>query len=89
MPTFAIKIPANINEVHSRFDELVNFQIVSKEQLYDWLVVPLFGFVGSDDLLLQEVQMAGDEQKVITDASKLDLPETELDDTFTGVAGED
>ena len=33
--------------------------------------------------------MAGDEQKVIKDAAQLDLPDTELDDTFTGVAGED
>lgn len=50
-----MKTPANIVAVHNRFDEIVNYQIVPKKKLYDWIVVPIFGFTNSDELFVQEV----------------------------------
>ena len=60
MPNFAIKTPSNVEAIHTNFDDIVNFEIVSKEELYDWIIVPLLSFTGSDDLFLEEVQTEGD-----------------------------
>ena len=49
-PTFAVKIPSNLDNIHSTFDEMINFEIVNKEQLYDWTIVPMFESDNSDDL---------------------------------------
>ena len=61
LPTFAIKTPSNIQTIHASFDEIVNFEIVSKEELYDWIVVPLLDFTGSRQMFIEEVQTQGDE----------------------------
>ena len=39
----------------------MNFEIVSKEELYDWIVVPLLDFTGSRQMFIEEVQTQGDE----------------------------
>lgn len=54
-PTLAIKTPSNVDSVHQSFDEIVNFEVVSKENLYDWLLVPLFDLTNSEDLFLEDV----------------------------------
>ena len=56
LPSFAIKTPANIEAIHSSFDEIINFEIFPKEFLYDNIVVPLVGFTNSEELFLDEVQ---------------------------------
>jgi len=55
LPSFAVKIPANVETIHSSFDEIVNFEIIPKEFLYDSIIVPILGYTASDDLLLKEV----------------------------------
>lgn len=30
-PTFAVKTPSNLDNIHSSFDEMINFEIVNKE----------------------------------------------------------
>ena len=55
LPSFAIKTPSNVETIHSGFDEIINFEIVSKEELYDWIIVPILHFTDSNGLYLNEV----------------------------------
>ena len=43
LPMFAINTPGNVLTINDKFSEISNFKIVEKEQLYDWIVVPVFG----------------------------------------------
>ena len=43
LPMFAINTPGNVLTMNGKFNEIANFKIVEKEQLYDWIVVPIFG----------------------------------------------
>ena len=87
LPTFAIKTPSNVEQIHEGFDEIVNFEIVSKEELYDWIVVPILSFTSSEDLFLEEVQTEGDAnieyQTELNEGDVIDLNLAE------GVAGDD
>ena len=47
LPLFEINTPGNIIELNKNFSEVANFKIVEKEQLYDWVVVPIFGTTSS------------------------------------------
>ena len=38
-----VKTPSNVSTVHEDFSGIVNFEIVPKEVLYDWVVVPVLG----------------------------------------------
>ena len=62
MPTLAVKTPANVDSIHKSFDKIVNFQIVSKEDLYDWIAVPLFGLTDSGDLFLDDFEFDDSDQ---------------------------
>ena len=46
---FAINTPGNVITMNERFSEIANFKIVEKEQLYDWIVVPVFGTSSSTE----------------------------------------
>ena len=84
MPTFAIKTPSNVETIHSDFDEIVNFEIVSKEELYDWIIVPILSFTNSKDLFLEEVQTEGDADiEYLTDLEATDF------NLASGIAGSD
>ena len=48
LPTFMVKTPSNVARVHRDFSGVVNFEIVPKEMLYDWVVVPVLGMTGSE-----------------------------------------
>ena len=61
LPSFAIKTPSNVEAIHKDFDEIVNFEIISKEELYDWIVVPFLDFTDSEELFIKKVQTEGDE----------------------------
>ena len=39
---FAINTPGNVITMNEKFGDISNFKIVEKEQLYDWIVVPIF-----------------------------------------------
>ena len=56
LPNFAVKTPANLETVHKSFDEIVNFKIVSKELIYDYIIVPILGFDSSDQLYAKAVE---------------------------------
>ena len=43
LPMFSINTPGNVLTMNEKFSEIANFKIVEKEQLYDWIVVPIFG----------------------------------------------
>lgn len=43
LPMFSVKTPGNVITMNENFNEIANFKIVEKEQLYDWVVVPIFG----------------------------------------------
>lgn len=43
LPMFSINTPGNVITINDAFSEISNFKIVKKEQLYDWVVVPIFG----------------------------------------------
>ena len=49
LPMFAINTPGNVITMNERFSEIANFKIVEKEQLYDWVVVPVFGTSSSTE----------------------------------------
>ena len=83
---FAINTPGNVLTMNGKFNEISNFKIVEKEQLYDWVVVPVFGTETSEEKAIK----AG----VITvpDVSKIEgdeETETELEDIIEGDEGED
>ena len=56
LPNFAVKTPANLETVHKSFDEIVNFKIISKELIYDYIIVPILGFDSSDQLYAKAVE---------------------------------
>jgi len=56
LPTFAVKTPANLETVHKSFDEIVNFKIIRKELIYDYIIVPMLGFDSSDSLYAKAVE---------------------------------
>ena len=59
LPLFAINTPGNIIELNRRFAEVSNFKIVEKEQLYDWVVVPVFGTTTSKEKLAEDGVISG------------------------------
>ena len=42
IPLFAINAPSNVIFLNEEINKIANFEIVKKEQLYDWVVVPVF-----------------------------------------------
>lgn len=42
IPLFAINTPSNVLFLNEEINKISNFQIVKKEQLYDWVIVPIF-----------------------------------------------
>ena len=46
---FSINTPGNVITMNDAFAEISNFKIVEKEQLYDWVVVPVFGTSTSEE----------------------------------------
>ena len=50
---FAINTPGNVITMNEKFSEISNFKIVEKEQLYDWIVVPIFGTETSEEKQLE------------------------------------
>ena len=51
-----VKTPSNVSTMHKDFASIVNFEIIPKEALYDWVVVPVLGVSSSEELFMQEVQ---------------------------------
>lgn len=47
LPTLAVKTPSNVSTVHEGFSSIVNFEVLPKEIVYDWIVVPLFDYTNS------------------------------------------
>lgn len=41
--------------MHKDFAGIVNFEIIPKDKLYDWIVVPMFNVTSSNELIIQEV----------------------------------
>ena len=83
LPNFDVKSPSNVVEVHQSFDDIVNFEIVTKEELYDWIIVPLFGFESSEELLLAEVESRQSSTELLSGEIFID------DDLKIGEAGEE
>ena len=54
LPLLDINTPSNIIELSKKFEEIANFKIVEKEQLYDWIIVPTFGTTSSQDKLIED-----------------------------------
>ena len=54
LPLFAINTPGNVIAMNSQFSEIANFKIVEKEQLYDWIIVPIFDTSNSQEKLIEE-----------------------------------
>ena len=51
-----VKTPSNVSTMHKDFASIVNFEIIPKEALYDWVVVPVLGVSSAEELYMQEVQ---------------------------------
>ena len=47
-----VKIPSNVATVHKDFAGIVNFEIIPKEILYDWVAVPIIGVSSSEELFI-------------------------------------
>ena len=49
LPMFAMNTPGNVITMNDKFNEIANFKIIEKEQLYDWVGVPIFGTETSEE----------------------------------------
>ena len=45
LPDLDVSPPGNVVSIDEEFKEIVNFKIVSKDQLYSWVIEPLFSVV--------------------------------------------
>jgi len=55
LPTFMVKTPSNVATMHKNFAGVVNFEILPKKILYDWIIVPILGVNNSEELFVNEV----------------------------------
>ena len=83
---FAINTPGNVITMNEKFSEISNFKIVEKEQLYDWIVVPIFGTETSEEKQLEagvisvpseEAALETEEEVEKTDETEEESEETE------------
>ena len=81
-----VKTPSNVSTVHEDFSGIVNFEIVPKELLYDWVVVPVLGVSDSEDLIVMEVQ--DDVSDKVNELESIE-DEEKIDDELLVPPGED
>lgn len=60
---FSINTPGNVLTMNEKFSEIANFKIVEKEQLYDWIVVPIFGTSTSTEKKIEAGVIAPPEEE--------------------------
>ena len=79
-----VKTPSNVSTMHKDFASIVNFEIIPKEALYDWVVVPVLGVSNAEELYMQEVQDdVSDLSLVLGDAANSDQQSDDgLDESY-------
>ena len=65
---FSMNTPGNVLTMNEKFSEIANFKIVEKEQLYDWIVVPIFGTSTSTEKQIEAGVIAPPEADLETEA---------------------
>jgi len=69
IPLFGINTPSNVLFLNEEINKISNFQIIKKEQLYDWVIVPIFNTSTSEEKQIE----AG----VIVEAKDADIDQLE------------
>ncbi len=66
IPMFAINTPSNVLFLNDEISKISNFEIVKKEQVYDWVVVPIFGTKTSEEKMIEAgvIVQASDDVKI-------------------------
>ena len=81
LPLFAINTPGNVIAMNTKFSEIANFKLVEKEQLYDWIVVPIFGTSTSQEKLVEE--------GVVAEPIEISAETTDLEQLLEPMTAED
>ena len=59
LPKFAVdKTPANILHMNNEFEKISKFQPIKKEQLYDYIIVPLFNTTTAEEKAIEAGKIA-------------------------------
>ncbi len=90
IPLFAINTPSNVIFLNEQINKISNFEIVKKEQLYDWIVVPVFNTKTSEEKRIEAgvIAEATDAEAVFDDDSLQSATE-EVEDVEASIAEED
>lgn len=77
LPLFAVSMPANILFVKQVIDEIINFQPIPKDTLYEYIGEPIFGHLSSGDESVKDIsdqlddEEDDEEEKEVTDGEEI------------------